>query len=117
MLFSIAYFRVRPHKGTKQSCTLGSFSVVQGQCYQMKVLICGHLLRNKFSKIKFIKFKFNNHYKCGYNLTKSIRNSVSKISILAFLLLLQLETSGNLDACTKQIQNSGGRALSKREQY
>ena len=32
-------------------------------------------------------------------------NSELKISILAFLFPFQLETSGNLDACTKQIEN------------
>ena len=83
----------------------------------MKVLIYGHLLQNKFSKIKFIKFRIKNHHKCGDNLTISIRNSLSKISFLAFLFIFQLETSGNLDACTKQIQNSADGALSIREQY
>ena len=83
----------------------------------MKVLIYGHLLQNEFSKINFIKFRLKNHHICGYNLTKSIRNSLSKILFLAFLFVFQLETSGNLDACTKQIKNSAGGALSKREQY
>ena len=32
-------------------------------------------------------------------------NSELKICILAFLFPFQLETSGNLDACTKQIEN------------
>ena len=34
---------------------------VQGQCYQMKVQMYGHLLPNKFSKIKSIKFWLKNH--------------------------------------------------------
>ena len=90
---------------------------VQGQCYQMKVQIYGHLLPNKFSKIKFIKFWLKNHQKSGDNLTKSIRNSFSKISILAFLPSFQLESSCNLDACTKQTQNFTYGALPKREQF
>ena len=81
---------------------IGVVLCVQGQCYQMKVQIYGHLLPNKFSKIKFIKFWLKNHQKSGDNLTKSIRNPFSKISILAFLPSFQLESSGNLDACTKQ---------------
>ena len=75
------------------------------------------MLHNEFSKINFIKFRLKNHHICGYNLTKSVRNSLSKISYLAFSFEFQLETSGNLDACTKQIQNSEGGALTKREQY
>jgi len=94
---------------------IGVVLCVQGQCYQMKVQIYGHLLPNKFSKIKFIKFWLKNHQKSGDNLTKSIRNSFPKISILAFLPSFQLESSGNLDACTKQTKNFTYRALSKRE--
>ena len=81
----------------------------------MKVQIYGHLLPNKFSKIEFMKFWLKNHQKCGDNLTKSIRNSFSKISILAFLPSFQLDSSGNLDACTKQIKNFTYGALSKRD--
>ena len=88
----------------KPKLYIGIVLCVQGQYYQMKVLSYGQLLQNKYSKIKFIKFRLKNHQNCGNNLTKSIRNSFPKISILAFLPSFQLESSGNLDACTKQTQ-------------
>ena len=43
-----------------QSCTLGSFSVVQGQCYQITVLIYGHLLEITFPKLNSLNFDSKN---------------------------------------------------------
>ena len=54
------------------------------------------------TKLNSLNSDSKNHQNCGNNLTKSIRNSFPKISILAFLFSFQLESSGNLDACTKQ---------------
>ena len=61
--------------------------------------------KNRYSKIKFIKFWVNCPKKFSKNSIFYYIYTLLKICILAFLFLFLFEISGNLDACTKQIEN------------
>ena len=78
---------------------------VQARSYQIKSLKDQLSMEIWFSKIKLIKFEFKYHPDCSNIPIASLYKLGLKISLSAFLVSFQLESSGNLDACTQQIQN------------
>ena len=78
------------------------------------------MLEITFPKLNSLNFDSKNIKNVAIFLLNQLEIHFQKFQFWLFYSYFnqkQLETSGNLDACTKQIQNLGGRALSKREQY
>ena len=101
---------------TKQTCFVPLFSVYTREVPRSKSIKHEFLTEINLSKIRFLKFWFNCFKKSSENSIFYYSYVQMKICILEFLLSFLLKISGHLGACTKQTQNSAGRALSKREQ-